>query len=388
MRLAGSGLGIREVVGLSVNVMVEAGRAAGGVVALAAGFLTTMFRFRVSFWLSKISSAPKSSPSKKSSSSSTGLGFGEGSAWLSRGGDGVAKAGGGDETSSMVKGTDVGADVGASVGELSRRRRGGRGEASCSLFLSLSRRAAKSSPSLGKIRPDSPSSSLSTVMQLPKLGLMADTTETDELLAPREVACRVPAKRMPRLPSPKSSKSKSSWSPAGVRGDGAFSFNPSFAFCGSSKSFPQSSSSSILRLDFFFPSRFIVPPRSALGAIDAGIGMPACWAADVMALAVEGSSFGVIKTCQLSSSPVFDSERTDMREDRDKAVDVLNSRPSFSSNSSSHDSISGLLLVRLAIRAAKLRLGAAMLARARGVVVCEELVQIVAWRWEVAGSRQ
>lgn len=69
----GRGLGIREVVGLSVKVMVVAGRAACGAVVLVAGFFTTMFLFRVSFCRSRMSPLPKSKASSKSSSSTAGF---------------------------------------------------------------------------------------------------------------------------------------------------------------------------------------------------------------------------------------------------------------------------------------------------------------------------
>jgi len=73
VRLEGSGRGIRDETGRSVNVRVVAGRAAGGAEALRTGFFTTTLRFSVSFLLSKTSS-PKSRPSRKSSSSSAGFG--------------------------------------------------------------------------------------------------------------------------------------------------------------------------------------------------------------------------------------------------------------------------------------------------------------------------
>ena len=75
--MEGSGLGIRDVVGLSVKVMVVAGRAACGAVLFFAAFLTTMFLFSVSLWLSRIPPRPSSNPFSKSSSSSAGFGFGD-----------------------------------------------------------------------------------------------------------------------------------------------------------------------------------------------------------------------------------------------------------------------------------------------------------------------
>jgi hypothetical protein len=118
---------------------------------------------------------------------------------------------------------------------------------------------------------------------------------------------------MPKLPSPQSSKS--SLSSAGVRGIGVFSFNVPVAFVGSSRSSPQSSSTTIFLVDFFFPRRFIDPPSSAEEGTLVGIGIPACFA-DVIALIVERLSSGVMRTCQ-SSSPVFDSDRTETRDDID-----------------------------------------------------------------------
>ncbi|KAH4440864.1 hypothetical protein HBH64_230290 [Parastagonospora nodorum] len=354
--------------------MVVAGRAAGGAWALGSGFLTTTLRLRVSFALSKMSPPPKSRPSRKSSSSCAGFGLdlgdcanglsSEGAAGLStRGdrGDAVGSTAGDDGNGKGDDGKSTGVvDVGAEVGGGSRCCGSGdaSGVGSC-VFLSFSRRAPKSSGSVGSTRPLRSSSSLSSVMQLPMLGLMADT---EELRAPR-VSRRVPAKRMPRLPSPQSSKS--SCSSAGVCGVGVFSFSPPGALVGSSRSLPQSSSTSILRVDFFFPSLLMVPPSSADDGTLVGMGMPACFA-EWMARFVDRSSFGVMSTCQ-SSSPVLDSERTDMREDRVCIAEFLKSRPSLSSKSPSSQ-LSNLDVLEVleameAMRCAKLRFGAAMLAR-------------------------
>lgn len=351
----GSGRGIREDVGLSVNVRVVAGRAAGGAETLGSGFFTTTLRLRVSFVLSKPSASPKSSPSRKSSSSGFALGeitmglSRDGAAGLSASGEADVGSTAGDDGKWMGV-VDAGTEVGGS-GEAS-------GVGNCS-FLIFSRRAVKSSGSVGSTRPLRSSSSLSSVMQLPMLGLMA---ETEELRAPR-ASRRVPAKRMPRLPSPQSSKS--SRSSAGVCGVGAFSFSPSCALVGSSRSFPQSSSTSILRADFFFPSLLIVPPSSADDGTLVGMGMPACLA-ELMARLVELLSLGVSSTCQ-SSSPVLDSERTDMREDSVWMAEFLKSRPSLSSKSPSSQLSNLEVLEALeaieAMREAKLRFGAAMLAR-------------------------
>ena len=112
----GSGLGIRDMVGRSVKVSVVAGRAACDALALLVVFFTTMFLFKVSFLLSRISPVPNSKPSSKSSSgSAAGLGFGDGALGLPKG---EKKAGPvvGDRGGSCV-GNDVGgagADVGPS----------------------------------------------------------------------------------------------------------------------------------------------------------------------------------------------------------------------------------------------------------------------------------
>lgn len=328
----GSGRGILEEFGRSVKVMVVAGRAAGGAWVLGSGFLTTTLRLSVSFLLLKISSlSSKSSPSRKSSSSCAGFGVGDCVNGLSReGGAGLSTAGDVVGSTAGDEGKSMGVvEAGAEVGGASRCC-GGKGEASgvgSCVFLSFSRRALKSRVSVGSTRPLRSSSSLSKVMQLPRLGLMADTEELRAPLASR----RVPAKRMPKLPSPQSSKS--SWSSAGVCGVGVFSFSPPGALLGSSRSFPQSSSTSILRVDFFLPSLLIVPPSSADDGTLAGIGMPACFA-EWMARFVDRSSLGVSSTCQ-SSSPVFDSERTDMRDDRVCIAEFLKSRPSLASKSPS-----------------------------------------------------
>jgi hypothetical protein len=360
VRLDGRGRGIRDELGLSVKVMVVAGRAAGGAVTFGGGFLTTTLRLRVSFLLSKMSVSPKSRPSRKSSSSTAGFDFGDRAIGLSReSGAGLSarlvfSSALGDDGKSMGV-VEAGADVGG-------RSRGGIGDASgvgSCVFLSFSRRAEKSSCSVGSTRPLRSSSSLSNVMQLPKLGLMADA---EELRAPR-ASRRVPAKRMPRLPSPQSSMS--SKSSAGMCGAGVFSFNPPGTLLGSSRSFPQSSSTSILRVDFFFPSLLMVPPSSADEGTLVGIGMPACFA-EWMARLVDNSSLGVSRTCQ-SSSPVFDSERMDMRDESDCMAEFLKSRPSLSSKSPSSQlsnlDVLDALEAMEAMRWAKLRLGAAMLAR-------------------------
>jgi hypothetical protein len=175
---------------------------------------------------------------------------------------------------------------------------------------------------------------------------------------------------VPRLPSPQSSKS--SKSSAGVAGAGVFSFRPPGTVLGSSRSFPQSSSTSILRVEFFLPRRLMVPPSRADEGTLLGMGMPACFA-EWMARLVERSSLGVSRTCQ-SSSPVLDSERTDMREESDWMAEFLKSSPSLSSKSPSSQ-LSNLdaldvLEVMEAMRWAKLRVGAAMLARGCGVFRC------------------
>lgn len=288
----------------------------------------------------------------------TGLSFGVSAAGLSQGDDVGSTTG--EEGSSVVWG-----EYGAEVGVMSRRCAGGSGEAAgvgSWACLSFSRRALKSRCSVGRTRPLRSSSSLSRVMQLPRLGLMADMAETEELRAPR-ASRRVPANRMPKLPSPQSSKSSSS--SAGVCGAGALSFNVG---CALSKLKSSSYSASILRVDFFFPSFFIVPPSSAEDGTLVGIGMPACFA-EWMARFVDRSSLGVSSTCQ-SSSPVLDSERTDMREDSDCMAEFLNSRPlpSFCSKSPSSqlsnlDELDALEAIE-AMRWAKLRWGAAMLTRA------------------------
>jgi hypothetical protein len=370
VRLAdeGNGRGIRDNTGLSVNVRVVAGRDAGGAEALGAGFLTTTLRLSVSLLLSNTSS-PKSRPSRKSSSSSAAFGFVDGTTGLSLGvsaaglsqGDDVCSTTGEDGSSMLDD------ECGTEIGVAAQCGTGGSGEAtgagSCAC-LSFSRRALKSRCSVGSTRPLSSSSSLSRVMQLPRLGLMAEMAETDELRAPR-ASRRVPAKRIPKLPSPQSSKS--SCSSAGVCGAGALSFSVPWVLLGSSRSFPQSSSTSILRDDFFFPSLLMVPPSSADDGTLVGMGMPACLA-EWMARFVERSSFGVRRTCQSSSPPVLDSERTDMREDSDCMAEFLNSRPSLSSKSpssqlSNFEELDALEAIE-AMRCAKLRWGAAMLARA------------------------
>jgi hypothetical protein len=365
LAMEGRGLGIREVVGLSVKVMVVAGRAACGAVVLVAVFLTTMFLLRVSFCRSRISPLPKSKPSSKSSSWITGFDLGDGALGLigvgllnGEGDDGAAM---GDRGGSWM-GTDV-AGVGAvGVRDSSRNGRGGRSEGSwaggCWVLLSFSRRAPKSMGSVGSTRPPKSSSSLSMVMILPRLGLMADT---DELRAPR-LPCRVPANRMPREPSP---QSKSSSSSAGVRGLGAFSFSPSFALLGSSRSLPQSSSTSIFLVDFFLPSLLIDPPSRAEEGTLVGMGMPACFAAVLIADVFVAWSSGVMRNCQSSWDSV--SERTLMREESEWTVEFLKRRPSerSSKSPSSHVSIWVDWEVMEAMRAAKERLLAAMLGGAR-----------------------
>lgn len=116
MRLAmeGNGLGIRDVVGRSVKVSVAEGRAAWCVFVLVARFLTTMFLFRVSFWLSRMSTPPKSKPASKSSSSSaTRFGCGDGALGLPDGEKGGAAAVG--DNGGSPAGNDVGG-AGADVG--------------------------------------------------------------------------------------------------------------------------------------------------------------------------------------------------------------------------------------------------------------------------------
>jgi hypothetical protein len=122
-----------------------------------------------------------------------------------------------------------------------------------------------------------------------------------------------------------------------------------------------------LRLDFFFPSRWIVPPSSADDGTLVGIGMPACFA-DVMATAVERSSFGAMSNCQ-SSSPVLDSERTERCDDMDFTVlmDCVKMSP-WKSLSSSQFSIVALEILE-AIRCAKLLPEAMAAARERVVVL-------------------
>lgn len=120
----GSGLGIRDAEGLSVKVMVVAGRAAGGAAALRGTFLTTTLRFTVSFLVSIGSSTPKSRPSRKSSSSTMGFGLGRDSGDVSRGGV--------DSKDNGVKtlGEDGMSKTGAEVGASSRLCRAGCGETS------------------------------------------------------------------------------------------------------------------------------------------------------------------------------------------------------------------------------------------------------------------
>jgi hypothetical protein len=326
LAIEGRGLGILDTEGLSVKVMVVAGLAAGGATGFfGAVFLTTTLRLSVSFLVSRASSEPKSRPSRKSSSSTTGLGCDpgrdpgcdpdrdSGQSSRSRGGVDVCTGEGGDVNSTE------GASGGAEVGDSWYRGWDGIGEASgvrYSAAFNRCRRAVKLSGSCGRTRPPRSSSSLSTVMQLPMLGLMA---ETEELRAPR-ASLLVPPKRMPKLPSPQSSKSSRS-SVVGELGAGSFSFSfnaPSMALVGSSRSLHQSSSTAILRFDFFFPSRLMEPPSRADDGTLLGMGMPACFA-EMMALSVESSSFGVRRTCQ-SSSAVLDSERT---ETRDEVVDWM-----------------------------------------------------------------
>ena len=127
---------MRDEFGRSVKVMVVAGRAAGGAWALGSGFLTTTLRLRVSFGLSKRSPPPKSRPSRKSSSSCTGLGLdlgdcskglsSAGAAGLSTRGDrgdavGSAAGDGGKGDRKGDDGNSMGVvDVGAEVGGCSR----------------------------------------------------------------------------------------------------------------------------------------------------------------------------------------------------------------------------------------------------------------------------
>ncbi|KAJ8105309.1 hypothetical protein OPT61_g10256 [Boeremia exigua] len=103
----------------------------------------------------------------------------------------------------------------------------------------------------------------------------------------------------------------------------------------------------------------MLPPSNADAGTLVGMGMPACLA-EKMALLVARSSSGASSTCQ-SSSPVLDSERTLRRDDSECTVEFLNSRPSPSSKSaSSQFSMPETIELIEAIRAAKLRFGAAM----------------------------
>jgi hypothetical protein len=101
----------------------------------------------------------------------------------------------------------------------------------------------------------------------------------------------------------------------------------------------------------------MVPPRSADDGTLVGIGMPACFA-EWIALFVDRSSLGVRRTCQ-SSSPVLDSERTDMRDDKVCRAGFLKSRPSLSSKSPSSQlsnlDVLDALEAMEAMRCAKLR---------------------------------
>jgi hypothetical protein len=108
-----------------------------------------------------------------------------------------------------------------------------------------------------------------------------------------------------------------------------------------------------------------VPPMSADEGTLVGMVMPACFA-DWIARWVDASSFGVKRTCQ-SSSPVLDSERTDMREDSECIAALLNSSPSLSSKSpssqlSKRDVVDAFEAIE-AMRCAKLPGGAAIAAQ-------------------------
>jgi hypothetical protein len=202
-------------------------------------------------------------------------------------------------------------------------------------FLS---RPLKSMGSLGSSSPPSSSSSLSRVMQLPMLGLM---TETDELRL-RTGSRRVPAKRMPRLPSAHSESNSTSASAPGVFGapgtsmaaGGGRSFRAPRPTAGTSKSSPQSSETSWR--DLVLPRRLMEPPSRAEEGTLRGMGMPTLLA-DEMACDVEAASPGASSSCQ-SSSPATDSERVDRRDDRAacaaEPLDAAKRSPARSTSSS------------------------------------------------------